>query len=41
MVFVPGEYDGISHDPREYSTPEPCASGVNVLLQIVLDLVEE
>lgn len=41
MVFVPGEYDGISHNPREYSTPEQCANGVNVLLQVVLDLAEE
>ena len=32
--------EGISHDPREYSKPEPCANGVNVLLQIVLDLVD-
>ncbi|OGK83065.1 MAG: Zn-dependent hydrolase [Candidatus Rokubacteria bacterium GWC2_70_24] len=41
MVFVPGEHDGISHNPREYSTPEQCASGVNVMLQIALDLAEE
>ena len=41
MVFVPGEYDGISHNPREYSTPEQCASGVNVMLQLALDLAEE
>ncbi|MEK7372687.1 MAG: Zn-dependent hydrolase [candidate division NC10 bacterium] len=41
MVFVPGEHDGISHNPREHSTPEQCANGVNVLLQVVLDLAEE
>lgn len=35
MIFVPGEYDGISHNPREYSTPEACAAGVNVLLSVV------
>ena len=41
MVFVPGEYDGISHNPREYSTPAQCADGVNVLLDVVLELAEE
>ncbi|MGW5387102.1 Zn-dependent hydrolase [Nocardia sp. NPDC003963] len=39
MIFVPGLYDGISHNPREYSTPEACADGINVLLQAVLELV--
>ena len=38
MIFVPGEYDGISHNPREYSTPEACARGVNVLANAVLEL---
>ncbi|MGW1677342.1 Zn-dependent hydrolase [Saccharopolyspora sp. NPDC002376] len=38
MIFVPGLYDGISHNPREYSTPEACADGINVLLQAVLEL---
>jgi N-carbamoyl-L-amino-acid hydrolase len=41
MVFVPGEYDGISHNPREFSTPKQCADGVNVLLDVVLELAEE
>jgi len=41
MVFVPGEYDGISHNPREYSTPDQCANGVNAMLQVVLHLAEE
>ncbi|NDD30242.1 MAG: Zn-dependent hydrolase [Proteobacteria bacterium] len=41
MVFVPGEYDGISHNPREFSTPEQCANGVNVMLTVLLDLAEE
>lgn len=35
MVFVPGEYDGISHNPREWSTPEACADGVSVLATVV------
>jgi N-carbamoyl-L-amino-acid hydrolase len=38
MIFVPGEYDGISHNPREYSTPEQCRNGINTLLQAVLEL---
>ena len=38
MVFVPGEYDGISHNPREYSTPRQCEDGVNALLDTVLEL---
>jgi N-carbamoyl-L-amino-acid hydrolase len=41
MVFVPGERDGISHSPREHSTPEQCANGVNVLLHALLVLAEE
>jgi N-carbamoyl-L-amino-acid hydrolase len=38
MIFVPGEYDGISHNPREYSTPEACRNGVDILLQAILEL---
>jgi N-carbamoyl-L-amino-acid hydrolase len=38
MIFVPGEYDGISHNPREYSTPEACARGVRMLLATMLEL---
>jgi N-carbamoyl-L-amino-acid hydrolase len=38
MIFVPGEYDGISHNPREYSTPEACARGVQILLETMLEL---
>jgi N-carbamoyl-L-amino-acid hydrolase len=38
MIFVPGEYDGISHNPREYSTPEQCARGVGILLDTILEL---
>lgn len=41
MVFVPGEYEGISHNPREFSTKEQCANGVNVLLDVVMELAEE
>jgi N-carbamoyl-L-amino-acid hydrolase len=38
MIFVPGEYEGISHNPREYSTPEACTRGVNILLRTLVDL---
>ena len=38
MVFVPGEYDGISHNPREYSTPAQCKNGVDILLRTLVDL---
>ncbi|MHB2018057.1 MAG: Zn-dependent hydrolase [Candidatus Xenobia bacterium] len=41
MVFVPGEYDGISHNPREFSTPEQCARGINVMLNVLLSLAQE
>ena len=35
MVFVPGEYDGISHNPREYSSPQACANGIETLTAVV------
>jgi N-carbamoyl-L-amino-acid hydrolase len=38
MIFVPGEHDGISHNPRELSTLAQCANGANVLLHTVLQL---
>lgn len=38
MIFVRGQYDGISHNPREYSTPEDCATGITVLANTVLRL---
>jgi N-carbamoyl-L-amino-acid hydrolase len=41
MVFVPGEYDGISHNPRELSTEAQCADGVNVLADVLLELADE
>lgn len=41
MIFVPGEYDGISHNPREYSTPEACARGVQMLANTLLTLAND
>ena len=35
MLFVPSA-DGISHAPQEYSTPEDCANGTQVLLDLLL-----
>jgi N-carbamoyl-L-amino-acid hydrolase len=37
MLFVPS-VDGITHNPREYSTPEHVARGAQVLLDAVLEL---
>lgn len=41
MIFVPGEHDGISHNPREYSTPEACARGAQILLETMLTLATD
>ncbi|MGZ0147786.1 hydantoinase/carbamoylase family amidase [Kribbella sp. WER1] len=41
MIFVRGQYDGISHNPREYSTPEDCAAGITVLANTVVRLASE
>ncbi|KAL1409554.1 hypothetical protein Q8F55_003538 [Vanrija albida] len=35
MIFIPSK-DGLSHNPEEYSTPEDCALGAQVLLDAVL-----
>lgn len=35
MIFVPCK-DGISHNPKEFASPEACADGANVLLGAVL-----
>ncbi|HVM20885.1 MAG TPA: M20 family metallo-hydrolase [Mycobacteriales bacterium] len=41
MVFVRGENGGISHTPREYSTPDACADGADVLANAVLRLANQ
>lgn len=41
MVFVRGQHDGISHNPREYSTPEDCTAGITVLANTLLRLSDE
>jgi N-carbamoyl-L-amino-acid hydrolase len=40
MVFVAGEYGGISHTPREYSRPDACGNGGDVLATALLALAE-
>ena len=35
MIFVPS-IDGISHSPSEFSTPQACAEGAQVLLDLLL-----
>ncbi len=35
MIFVPSK-DGISHSPKEYTSPEDMANGANVLLHTIL-----
>ncbi|TLS30443.1 hypothetical protein PpBr36_03400 [Pyricularia pennisetigena] len=35
MIFVPCR-DGVSHNPEEYTSPEDCALGADVLLQSIL-----
>jgi N-carbamoyl-L-amino-acid hydrolase len=41
MIFVPGEFDGVSHSPRELSTEEQCGHGIDVLLDVALRFAEE
>ncbi len=41
MVFVPGEHDGISHNPRELSTEKQCGDGIDVLLDVLLSFAQE
>jgi beta-ureidopropionase / N-carbamoyl-L-amino-acid hydrolase len=40
MIFVAGEHGGISHTPREYSRPDACANGIDVLANAILALAE-
>jgi N-carbamoyl-L-amino-acid hydrolase len=41
MVFVAGENGGISHNPREYSNPDACGNGIDVLANAVLRLADQ
>jgi N-carbamoyl-L-amino-acid hydrolase len=41
MVFARGENGGISHNPREYSTPDACGDGIDVLANAVVRLANQ
>lgn len=41
MVFVRGEHGGISHTPREYSTPESCGDGTDLLANAIRRLADQ
>jgi N-carbamoyl-L-amino-acid hydrolase len=41
MVFVAGENGGISHTPREFSIPDACGDGTDVLANAVLRLANQ
>lgn len=41
MVFVRGEHGGISHTPREHSTPDACGDGTDLLANAVLRLANQ
>lgn len=41
MIFVAGENGGISHTPREYSTPAACGNGTDVLANAVRRLADQ
>jgi beta-ureidopropionase / N-carbamoyl-L-amino-acid hydrolase len=40
LLFIPSK-DGISHNPKEYSSPAEVANGANVLLQTIVALDQE
>lgn len=37
MIFVPSRM-GVSHDASEYTSPEQCIQGANILLQTLMQL---
>jgi beta-ureidopropionase / N-carbamoyl-L-amino-acid hydrolase len=41
MIFVPGDNDGISHNPAEYSSKLACGRGVDTLLATLVALAED
>ena len=40
MIFTPS-WQGLSHNPFEYTTPEDLAAGANVLLHVLRDLADQ
>ena len=41
MIFVRGQDDGISHNPREHSTPEDCALAISVHATTLVRLADQ
>ena len=41
QTLLDGQHGGISHTPREYSTPGACANGADVLANAVLRLADQ
>ncbi|WPB95825.1 M20 family metallo-hydrolase [Streptomyces malaysiensis] len=41
MVFVRSQHDGISHSREEWSLPEDCALGVQLMAEVAVDLANE
>jgi N-carbamoyl-L-amino-acid hydrolase len=41
MIFVAGEYNGISHTPKEYSNPRACGNGTDLLAHAILRLANQ
>ena len=39
MIFVPSA-GGVSHNVEEYTAPDHCAAGADVLLRLVTELAE-
>ena len=39
MIFVPS-FDGVSHNPAEYTSPEDIEAGANLLADVVWRLAE-
>ena len=39
MIFVPSA-GGVSHNVEEYTSPDHCAAGADVLLRLVTELAE-
>lgn len=37
MIFVPSA-GGVSHNPEEWTSPEDCARGAQVLLETIVEL---
>ncbi|MBB5159880.1 M20 family metallo-hydrolase [Saccharopolyspora phatthalungensis] len=41
MVFVRSQHDGISHSPEEWSLPEDCTLGVQLMAEVAIELLND